>query len=70
MLERDARTVHLALPRCAAQLVGQLVTLGQSLFEAAFRADVAEIDKSLEKMIVRVMARFAELTGRARTFGW
>ncbi len=36
----------------------------QSLFEAAFRADVAEIDKSLEKMIVRVMARLAELTGR------
>lgn len=36
----------------------------QSLFEAAFRADVAEIDKSLEKMILRVMARFADLTGR------
>jgi AcrR family transcriptional regulator len=35
----------------------------QSLFEAAFRADVAEIDKSLEKMILRVMSRFAELAG-------
>jgi AcrR family transcriptional regulator len=35
----------------------------QSLFEEAFRADVAEIDKSLEKMIWRVMSRFAELTG-------
>jgi len=35
----------------------------QSLFEAAFRADVAEIDKSLEKMIWRVMSRFAEITG-------
>ena len=35
----------------------------QSLFEAAFRADVAEIDKSLEKMIWRVLSRFAELTG-------
>ena len=35
----------------------------QSLFEQAFRADVAEIDKSLEKMIWRVMSRFAELTG-------
>jgi len=35
----------------------------QSLFEAAFRADVAEIDKSLEKMIWRVLSRCAELTG-------
>ena len=35
----------------------------QSLFEAAFRADVAEIDKSLEKVIWRVLSRFAELTG-------
>jgi len=35
----------------------------QSLFEAAFRADVAEIDKSLERMIWRVLARFAELAG-------
>jgi AcrR family transcriptional regulator len=35
----------------------------QSLFEPAFRADVAEIDKSLEKMIWRVMSRFAEISG-------
>ena len=35
----------------------------QSLFEEAFRADVAEIDKSLERMIWRVMSRFAEITG-------
>jgi len=35
----------------------------QSLFEAAFRVDVAEIDKSLERMIWRVLSRFAELTG-------
>ena len=35
----------------------------QSLFEEAFRADVAEIDKSLEKMIWRVMSRAAELAG-------
>ncbi|HSV69454.1 MAG TPA: TetR/AcrR family transcriptional regulator [Methylibium sp.] len=35
----------------------------QSLFDDAFRADVAEIDKSLEKMIWRVMSRFAELAG-------
>lgn len=36
----------------------------QSLFEPAFRDDVAEIDESLEKMIWRVMSRFAELSGR------
>jgi AcrR family transcriptional regulator len=35
----------------------------QSLFEEAFRADVAEIDKSLEKMIWRVLSRFAEIGG-------
>ena len=35
----------------------------QSLFEEAFRADVAAIDKSLEKMIWRVMSRLAELAG-------
>jgi AcrR family transcriptional regulator len=35
----------------------------QSLFEQAFRADVAEIDKSLEKMIWRVLSRFGEITG-------
>lgn len=37
----------------------------QSLFEEAFRADVAEIDKTLEKMFWRVMSRFAELTGES-----
>jgi len=35
----------------------------QTLFEAAFRADVAELDKSLEDMIWRIICRFAELTG-------
>jgi AcrR family transcriptional regulator len=35
----------------------------QSLFEEAFRADVVEIDKSLEKMIWRVLSRLAELAG-------
>ncbi|MGA2551365.1 MAG: TetR/AcrR family transcriptional regulator [Burkholderiaceae bacterium] len=35
----------------------------QSLFEEAFRADVAEIDQSLEKMIWRVLSRFAAITG-------
>lgn len=33
----------------------------QSLFEEAFRADVVDIDKSLEKMIWRVLSRLAEL---------
>ncbi len=36
----------------------------QSLFEAAFRADVAELDKSLEHMIWRVMSRFSELASK------
>lgn len=33
----------------------------QSLFETAFRADVSEIDGSLEKMIWRIVSRYAEL---------
>jgi AcrR family transcriptional regulator len=37
----------------------------QALFEAAFRADVAEIDKSLEKMIWRVVTRLSAFTGEA-----
>jgi AcrR family transcriptional regulator len=36
----------------------------QSLFEASFRADVSEIDKSLERMIWRILSRYAELAGR------
>jgi len=36
----------------------------QSLFEEAFRNDVAEIDKSLEDMVWRVAFRFASLGGR------
>lgn len=35
----------------------------QSLFEEEFRADVLEIEKSLENMIWRIMSRFSELTG-------
>jgi AcrR family transcriptional regulator len=35
----------------------------QSLFESAFQADVAEIDKSLERMIWRIVSQFAELAG-------
>ncbi|GAB4070233.1 TetR/AcrR family transcriptional regulator [Angustibacter speluncae] len=35
----------------------------QSLFEPAFRADVAAIDASLEQMVWRVLARYAELAG-------
>jgi AcrR family transcriptional regulator len=36
----------------------------QSLFEEAFRKDVAEIDKSLEDMVWRVASRYAALGGR------
>ena len=36
----------------------------QAMFEEAFRADVGQIDKSLEKMIWRVVARLGELSGR------
>ena len=36
----------------------------QSLFEEAFRDDVAEIDKSLEDMVSRVASGFASLDGR------
>jgi len=35
----------------------------QSLFDDAFRADVHEIDQSLERMIWRIVTRFAELAG-------
>ena len=37
----------------------------QSLFEEKFRADVTEIDRSLERMIWRIVGRYAELSGRA-----
>ncbi|OYU41547.1 MAG: TetR family transcriptional regulator, partial [Burkholderiales bacterium PBB4] len=37
----------------------------QALFEEAFRADVAEMDKSLESMIWRILSRYAELSGKA-----
>jgi AcrR family transcriptional regulator len=36
----------------------------QSMFEPAFRADVAEIDLLLERMIWRIITRYAELSGR------
>jgi AcrR family transcriptional regulator len=36
----------------------------QSLFEPSFKADIAEIDASLEHMIWRVVSRYAELSGR------
>jgi AcrR family transcriptional regulator len=35
----------------------------QAMFEAAFRKDVLEIDKSLEAMIWRIASRYAELGG-------
>jgi AcrR family transcriptional regulator len=36
----------------------------QSQFEEGFRADVAEIDQSLERMIWRIVTRYAELSER------
>lgn len=36
----------------------------QSMFEPAFRHDVAEIDLLLERMIWRIVTRYAELSGR------
>ena len=39
----------------------------QSLFEEAFRADVFEIDQSLERMIWRIVSHYAELAGATVT---
>lgn len=39
----------------------------QSLFEEPFRADVADIDQSLERMIWRVVTRLRDLTGARPT---
>lgn len=39
----------------------------QTLFETAFRTDVAELDKSLENMIWRIICRFAELIGEPQS---
>ncbi len=36
----------------------------QALFEDSFRADVAEIDGTLQAMVWRVVSRYAELSGR------
>ena len=36
----------------------------QSLFEESFRVDVADIDESLERMIWRIVTRYAELAER------
>jgi AcrR family transcriptional regulator len=41
----------------------------QSLFEAAFRDDVREIDAILEDMIARVVGRYAELAGGEPALG-
>ncbi len=35
----------------------------QSLFEESFRADVIEIDESLQRMIWRIVSQYAELSG-------
>jgi AcrR family transcriptional regulator len=39
----------------------------QSLFEEAFRADARDIDHSLERMIWRIVTRYAELAGTPPT---
>ena len=39
----------------------------QSQFEEAFRADAREIDGSLERMIWRIVSKYAELSGTAPT---
>lgn len=39
----------------------------QSLFEESFQEDVAEIDRSLERMIWRIVTRYAELSGSTLT---
>ena len=36
----------------------------QSLFDDSFRTDVLEIDQSLERMIWRIVSKFADLAGR------
>jgi AcrR family transcriptional regulator len=41
----------------------------QSLFEEKFRADVAEIDQSLERMIWRIVSKYAELAGKPPAIG-
>ena len=41
----------------------------QSMFEPAFRADVTEIDLSLERMIWRIVTRYAELSGLSTQVG-
>jgi AcrR family transcriptional regulator len=70
----DARTADaLALgfaDAMAATLVADATThrlwydlRSQALFEESFRADVGDIDQSLERMIWRIVSRYAELTG-------
>jgi AcrR family transcriptional regulator len=39
----------------------------QAMFDASFQADIAEIDKSLQDMIWRIMERFFALAGRRPT---
>lgn len=41
----------------------------QALFEKSFRADVLEIDKSLELMIWRIVTTYADLSGRPLAVG-
>ena len=69
-----SRTADELLGRFAAKLVETMTTEAplhrlwydlrtQSLFEEAFRDDVLEIDRTLQDMIWRVIARYADLSG-------
>ncbi|MGD9987247.1 TetR/AcrR family transcriptional regulator [Pseudonocardia sp.] len=72
----DVVTTASTAPRLAAEFADAMVSTlvedallhrlwydlrSQALFEESFRADVAEIDASLERMIDRVVGRYAEL---------
>jgi TetR/AcrR family transcriptional repressor of bet genes len=71
-----SRTAEELLEQFAAKLVETMTTEAplhrlwydlrtQSLFEASFRADVLEIDRTLQEMIWRVVDRYAEWVGVA-----
>jgi AcrR family transcriptional regulator len=72
----SSRGAEELLERFAAKLVETMTTEAplhrlwydlrtQSLFEASFRDDVLEIDRTLQDMIWRVVDRYAELSGVA-----
>jgi hypothetical protein len=62
-----ARAIPNTQENATGSLADRMATLSpgrnQSLFDASFRAEVHEIDQSLEQMIWRVVSRYAELAG-------